>query len=199
MLACDDLDQRFQASTSSSSSGNKAQAKTTTSNAVPLLSLTSNDKNKQNGTHSSNNKQQAKMIGSSGFLSSTTEHSQHFRDEAKKPSSHRQHQQQHSGLDSPGSRVTTSRSTSRSTNGSSSGSSSSSGYVLAHGDATEFVLSIQEYLTMDRIAMVLDDVKGTTTTNAYILSKHFLSKHLPNFTPEYHNDQHIHPLETPPH
>ena len=196
MLACDDLVQRFQASTSSSSSGHKAQAKTTTSTAVPLLSLTSSDKNKQSGAHSSNNKQQAKMIGSNGLLSSTTDHPQHFRDEAKMPSSHRQHQQQqqHSALDSPGSRVTTARSTSRSTNGSSG--SSSSGYVLAHGDATEFVLSIHEYLTMDRIAMVLDDVKGTTTTNTYILSKHFLSKHLPNFTPEYHNDQHIHPLET---
>lgn len=167
MLACDDLDERFKANTSSSANNhqNKAQAKTSAPNvAVPLLSLTTSDKNKHSASHSSNNKQQAKMVSnnrdSSGFLSSTTEHPQppHHRDEAKKPSSNRQQpQQQHNALDSPGSRLTTARSTSRSTSGSACGSS---GYMLAHGDATEFVLSIQEYLTMDRIVTVLDDIKG---------------------------------------
>ena len=178
MLAFEDLEERFKSSTTTTSNHhqNKAPAKTSAPNAVPLLSLTITEKNKHSTPHPPNSKQQAKVVGnnsSSGHLSSTLVHPQHPRDEAKKSSSHRQHQQhqqqqQHGALDSPGSRLTTARSASGSTSGIASGSASGSGsgYMLAHGDATEFVMSIQEYLTMDRIATVLDDIKGTTHTHS---------------------------------
>jgi hypothetical protein len=158
MLEFEDLEERFAPSKDTNSSSTKAQAKSAASSSVstvPPLTLHEAKTSKISSSSSiipskngADNQQRPSGVGKS---SSNSSNSSGHRDEAKSSSS----AQAQTQANSPGAI------SSRSSNSSSSGH--------RYSDAAEFVQSIQEYLTTDRIAAVLDDIKEAFETERYEL------------------------------